>query len=128
MTGDLIPTVILALRHEDRSMKIGSVADVEPLASISSNELDGTRRVYLFGWRDGQHGVWESTSGLDQATPAVRRIISIREDLQQLSALDEPYDLIIYRNEQPVRIRLAATFESPTATPKTRPGGASAPG
>jgi hypothetical protein len=70
---------------------LGSVAEVEPPGSISSNDPTG-RQVYLFGWYDNGVGVWRSHGGFDAETPVVREITTTGFD--RLADLTEgPYEM-----------------------------------
>lgn len=102
---------------DGKAIPIGEVADFLPPGSVSSDEPDGTRRIYVFGWYDDDLGVWESHLGIDVQTDAVRNVISA--DLEKVSDLTEPYDLTIYRNGQPRHLRITACLERREA-----PGGA----
>jgi hypothetical protein len=84
--------------------QVGSVADFEPPGSLHSDEPDGYRYVYLFGWLpDGQRpagnlvpGVWISVLGVDVENEAVRDVSSVA--LRQLADLaDGPYELDVWR-------------------------------
>jgi hypothetical protein len=48
------------------------------------------RDVLLFGWRDGQVGVWRSEGGYDQELAGLRGVTSL--GLELLSDLREPYE------------------------------------
>lgn len=87
---------------------VGSVGEVEPPGSLSSDEAGG-RRVILFGWYDDTPGVWESVAGADVETSAVRGIATL--GLNRLSDLHEPYYIEIYRRglRMPVRFTLQET-------------------
>lgn len=77
--------------------------------SASSDEPSGRRRMFLFGWRDGQLGVWESIAGTDHADPgdAALRHVTAAFGLARLSDLAEPYELTLHRpGRPPVRVRL----------------------
>jgi hypothetical protein len=85
---------------------VGELSIDEPLGSISSTGPDG-RRVFLFGWRDDQPGVWESLAGITEETTAVRAIVSL--DLERLSDLAEPFELTVWVKGQPRQMRFTAS-------------------
>lgn len=83
---------------------VGAVGDGDPPGSISSTpEAPKNRKVYLWGWHGGVPGVWESTRGIDIEDPATRLLVTT--GLEQLSDLSEPFELDIWRLDNPIRVR-----------------------
>lgn len=103
MTG--VREVVMELKGPGGWVTIGSVAEVEPPGSISSD--DRPRQVYLFGWHQGTVGVWRSGGGLDVETPAFREIVS--NHLELLSDLAKPFQLSIRRGPTKAERRLRFT-------------------
>jgi hypothetical protein len=106
--------------------QVGSVAEAEPAGSVHSDEPDGFRYVYLFGWLpDGQRppghlvpGVWISVLGVDVENEAVREVSSVA--LRQLADLNAgPYEVDLWRRPVAksfvfhVRFRLVGSFTCP---------------
>lgn len=58
---------------------VGVFTENDPMGSVSSTTPDG-RRVFLFGWRDGLPGVWES-HGADITATTVRIVMHGKLDL-----------------------------------------------
>jgi hypothetical protein len=96
-------TPVVRLMRWD-GVEFGSVSIDEPLGSITSDQ-NGKTQVYVFGWYEGQAGVWESEFGAHHDNDAVRAILTMGFTL--LSDLAEPYDLTVYKNGQPRPIRFA---------------------
>lgn len=79
--------------------------------SISSHEPDG-RRVYLFGWLEGEPGVWES-HGVDVDLADAVRLVAPAH-LERLSTLAEPFELdTTSRHGVRCRLRFTATPTPP---------------
>lgn len=98
--------VVLELRDSRFCwVEIGSVAEADPPGSISSD--DSIRQVYMFGWFDGEVGVWQSRVGVDIENSVFRTIIAAQLDL--LSDLSEPFELTITRGPTKVQRRLRFT-------------------
>lgn len=79
----------------DKVVRLGEVTPDTPPGSMSSQEPE-KRRVFIFGFMDGEAGVWESEVGLDVETPETRQVFSA--GLTRLSDLSEPYEQDFYRN------------------------------
>lgn len=75
--------------------RVGSVSEVEPPGSISSDDPAG-RNVYVFGWHQGRVGVWH-VWGVDLATPAFRQVLGA---LEPVSDLSETYVQRINKSER----------------------------
>lgn len=90
------------------AMPMGSISDAEPPGSLSSHEPDGSRQVYLFGWHNGERGLWRSEGGYDIETKAVRQVGTL--GLEKLSDLTAPYELSIYfyGKPEPMTVRFTA--------------------
>jgi hypothetical protein len=81
----------------------------EPMGSITSHEPDGSRRVYLFGFRDDEPGVWTpKVVGIGLENDLVRQVTAVG-GLEQLSDLAEPFELTIYVRGVPRQMRFAAS-------------------
>lgn len=90
--------VTVELLVGDEVIPVGSVSEAEPPGSISSQELTG-RRVFVFGWYEGEPGVWES-HGADIESSLARQLMSAR--LVKLSDLTESYEQAIWRGDTPL--------------------------
>jgi hypothetical protein len=84
--------------------QVGLVSEAGPPGSVHSDEPDGYRYVYLFGWLpDGQRpaghlvpGVWISVLGVDVEDEAVREVSTVA--LRQLADLNAgPYEVDLWR-------------------------------
>lgn len=82
---------------------VASVAEVEILASVSSDEESG-RRYFAFGWRGDDPGVWEVHGELLQEDDVARTLWS--DDWELLSDLSEPYRFTVTRNGSRMWVRL----------------------
>ena len=91
------------------------------IGSLSSHPATG-REVYLFGWINGQPGVWRSEGGADVAID-VRRVV-LTDGLIPLSDLKEPFHLKIFRPDSTptyLRISLSDTFPGGSRLAPTAP-------
>lgn len=100
------PIIRIETVNGDRTAVIGTITRDDLLGSMSSEGPDGHRRVIVFGWRDSEPGVWESTFGIDVETPDEREVLST--NMTRLSDLTEPYETQIHRREQAVTVRFTA--------------------
>jgi len=86
------PVVVFeALTASERWLEVGRLYEADSPGSISGHDDDGTRQVWLFGWHEGQVGVYLSVAGADVENPDVRLVASLA--LERLSDLTEPYEL-----------------------------------
>jgi hypothetical protein len=97
---------VQAVLPTGQAATVGQLSIDEPCGSISSTGPDGDR-VFLFGWRDDEPGVWESVAGITEENNAVRAIVSL--ELEQLSDLTEPFELTVYVQGQPRQMRFTAS-------------------
>lgn len=95
MTGSAVLTVEL-LVAPGQWAPVGEVGPQDPPGSVSSDEPGGSRRIYLFGWRNGaaDPAVWEPTAGVDVGQ-LLRVVTSF--DMSVLSDLAAPFELTISR-------------------------------
>jgi hypothetical protein len=90
---------------------VGSVSEVEPPASFTSETGDGSRVLYVAGWvnNDGP-GVWRSASGFDHANDVVREVVTT--ELQLVHDLREcPAELSLHRPSELDTIRIRLEFK-----------------
>lgn len=97
--------VIVEVETEGRWITAGSVCDVEPPASLSS-ELPTGREVYLVGWIDDDGpGVWISNGGVDRANDAVR-VVHTTGLRKIVNLLEGPSSLELTRQGgSPIQVR-----------------------
>lgn len=89
--------------------RVGSVAEMEPPGSMSSDTPLG-RRVIMFGWYGGEVGVWESVGGVDMENVAVREIVTT--EFTRLSDLAEPLELDVVRPVGTIMTRFTLVTDS----------------
>lgn len=87
--------VLLEAITERGAILIGRIEDGQLPGSISSDEPNSSRRLFVFGWRGEECGVWEADSGVDAATLTSREIYTL--GFTKLSDLGEPYEVTIHR-------------------------------
>lgn len=90
--------------------QLGTISVDEPPASIQ-NYASGRREIYLFGWYNGERGIWRSKAGADASNAAVRSVLS--RELEHLSSLDEPLEMLV--QSQPTGPVLKVRFSATTA-------------
>lgn len=99
--------VLLEIQKDGEWRTIGSVSELEPPGSISSEEPGG-RQVYSFGWLLGSGpGVWRSVAGADLENEAVRLVVSTGYEIVA-ELTDWPCELSWWRwgEGHPVRFRV----------------------
>lgn len=84
-------------------MPLATLRESDPPGSISSDDPDG-REVIVFGFHDGEPGVWRSRAGFDVADAVARTVFAV-EGLEQISDLAEPYECQIWRGMRLVPVR-----------------------
>lgn len=94
--------VVVELLAAEGWRRVGGACDVEPPGSISTENV-GQRHVWLFGFVDGEPGLWRSEFGVDLETPAWRLIETT--NLVCISGLSEPYEMEHGPVEHRVKIR-----------------------
>jgi hypothetical protein len=100
--GQAFRAVMMDVRGPLDWVRVGSVSEIEPCGSLSSDDPAG-RQVYVFGFRDDTPGVWRAVGGVDVYNSAVRQIATT--GLECLSDLAEPYELEVVRAGHLVRLR-----------------------
>jgi hypothetical protein len=91
--------------------QMGALEEMETCGSITSLDPDG-RQVILFGWINGEPGVWQSMGGIDLANDAIREIHSL--GLVPLADLNAgPYEREVRTKAGPARARWRLVREEP---------------
>jgi hypothetical protein len=110
-----VSEVVLEVRQPSGWHRVGSVSELEPPGSLHSEEPDGYRYVYLFGWWQDTPGVWISVGGVDVGNDAVREISTV--GLRQLADLSEgPYGLEVFRRPVAKYFRFDVRFRLEAST------------
>lgn len=88
---------------------VGSGVGPGDMLGSFSDETSG-RDLYLFGWRDGQPGLWRSQGGYDESFGELRKTTTYGTEL--VSTLMTPYEMVIVHPSQGMmRIRLSQVAE-----------------
>jgi len=85
----------MSLRDGVGWKQIGSVSEVEPPASFSSDGPFG-RQVFMFGWLNEEVGVWEVEEGFEATNPLARQLAIVRK--RKLSDLSEPCVVEVFKH------------------------------
>lgn len=94
--------------------RLGSQCEHEPPGSLSSDDPTG-RRVYLFGWHDGEGpAVWRSEGGVDVADEAVRVVATT--GLVKVADLGRvpTHRMVVHRGGRLVAVRFRAEGGNPS--------------
>jgi hypothetical protein len=99
-----VSVVELDVRREGGDwVQVGAHGKDDAPGSFSSEEERG-RQVYVFGWLNGEPGVWRSKAGADIESSVVRAVFS--ERMEKLSDLSEPYEMIRATEHGPICLRM----------------------
>lgn len=81
---------------------LGTLGPNDPPASMSSQEDD--RKIIMFGWYEGEVGVWGSRGGIDIEQGEGRLITAL--GFTHLSDLSEPYErTLVNAKRGPIQCR-----------------------
>jgi hypothetical protein len=83
--------VVLETLVEGQWRTIAALDPTDPPGSFSSH-VQG-RQVWMFGFWEGQPGVWLSVAGFDVASEILRAVSTV--GLEQVSDLSEPWEATV---------------------------------